>query len=176
MVKLPRALLYTQKVVSSKKRDRYKRKLYAILRSIRYNPSVRSYVYISSDYATEERGATRKIAPSSDGSFLVRELRDINDVIQRGDTLECVSLDLISPVPTPASQSSAPAVLDDPLQHGADLRRKPAILGRSFGRWDALPLISITMSPQKASGITAFVCWTVPWCGNQLTASLIISP
>lgn len=97
-------LLLTQKVVSAKARDRYKRNFDARLRSISHHPVVGGYVYLRRNYATAERGATRKLAPSANGPYVVRELRDTHVVIQRGDSLERASLDRIAPAPAPVSQ------------------------------------------------------------------------
>lgn len=77
-------------------RDRYKRTFDARLRYIRHHLSVGGFVYLRRDYATVEQGATSKLFSSSDGPFLVCELRDSHTVIQRGDTLELVSLGRIA--------------------------------------------------------------------------------
>lgn len=110
MLNLLKTLLHTQKVVSSKARDRYKRNFDTRLREIWQHPSVGCYVYTRRDYATVEQGATRKLALSADSLFLMRELCGTNAVVQRSYTLERVSLDRIAPAPPPAVTPSSPAV------------------------------------------------------------------
>eukprot|EP00171_Calliarthron_tuberculosum_P001294 IDg1294t1 len=94
-------LLEEQVFNSGKARERYKRNFDRRLRRINYKPVRGGFVFLRRDYAADAVGGTRKLAPTADGPFLVKDLTGTTAVIQRGNQLEAVSLDRVVPAPMP---------------------------------------------------------------------------
>lgn len=103
-----RFLMKSQSANVSKSQKRYNRNFDSQLSKQRYMLIECVLIYVRRYYAKSDQVGKRKLAPTADGPYYVRKLRDTSAVIKTRDNLETVALDRVVPAQAPRGSASIP--------------------------------------------------------------------